>query len=85
MSEHLGLLLVCWSAGKPVYSGHYHQPHRVAGVVRYVGSPYQTSLSEAGQAKRLLVLDRQRGWACVEEVPLELGQCYFRPKSVQVS
>eukprot|EP00667_Euglena_gracilis_P002677 EG_transcript_2682 len=70
-------------AGKPVYSGHYHQPHRVAGVVRYVGSPYQTSLSEAGQAKLLLVLDRQRGWACVEEVPLELGQCYFRPKSVQ--
>jgi len=28
--------------GVPVYTGHYHKPHTVAGTsIRYVGSPYQ--------------------------------------------
>jgi len=48
--------------GCPSFSGHYHKPHVVAGSsVEYVGSPYQTSLAEAGQAKRLLLL-RAPGW-----------------------
>lgn len=42
----------------PIYTGHYHRPHTVDGTsVRYVGSPYQVSRSEAGQQKHLLVLD----------------------------
>jgi len=62
-----------------VYSGHYHKPHTVAEptargrLIRYAGSPYQTSMAEAGQRKALLVLDRERGWAVEDEVPLDLG------------
>ena len=41
--------------------------------IRYLGSPYQTSMAEAGQEKALLVLDRYSGWEVVEEVPLDLG------------
>ena len=26
----------------PIYTGHYHKPHTVAGTnIRYIGSPYQ--------------------------------------------
>jgi hypothetical protein len=38
--------------------------------VRYVGSPYQTCMAEAGEAKALLVLDSQAGWVVAEEVPI---------------
>ena len=51
--------------------------------VRYVGSPYQTSLSEAGQEKRLLVLNRRLRWACVEEILLATGRCHFRTQSAE--
>ena len=40
----------------PIYSGHFHKPHTMSrgrSSLRYVGSPYQTSLSEAGQDKFL--------------------------------
>lgn len=62
-----------------VYSGHYHKPHVVAEpmargrYIRYAGSPYQTSMAEAGQRKALLVLDRDAGWAVQEEIPLDIG------------
>ena len=62
-----------------VYSGHYHKPHVVAEPmargrhIRYAGSPYQTSMAEAGQRKALLVLDRTAGWALEEEIPLDVG------------
>ncbi len=36
--------------GWQVFSGHYHKRHSV-GAITYVGSPYQTSMSEAGQEK----------------------------------
>lgn len=70
---------------KPIYSGHFHKPHIVtapkaaSGVaVRYVGSPYQTSLSEAGQEKELLVVDSSQGWNVVESIQLEIGRKYHR-------
>ena len=62
-----------------VYSGHYHKPHLVpepaakGRSIRYVGSPYQLSMAEAGQEKALLVLDRTDGWSVAEEIPLDLG------------
>ena len=62
-----------------VYSGHYHKPHVIAEplakgrYIRYAGTPYQTSMAEAGQQKALLVLDRSRGWAVDEEIALDLG------------
>jgi hypothetical protein len=62
--------------GVPTYTGHYHKPHTVPGTaIRYVGSPYQVSRAEAGQAKALLVLDAR--WRAVEEVPLDLGPRHF--------
>jgi len=42
-----------------VYSGHYHKPHLIpertarGRSIRYVGSPYQTSMAEEGQQKVL--------------------------------
>jgi hypothetical protein len=36
-----------------VISGHYHKPQTTGNVV-YIGSPYQTSMSEAGQSKRFI-------------------------------
>ena len=36
-----------------VISGHYHKPQRMGKVI-YIGSPYQTSMSEAGQNKRFI-------------------------------
>ena len=35
----------------PVISGHYHKPQKMWNIVTYIGSPYQTSMSEAGQCK----------------------------------
>ena len=73
----------------PIYSGHFHKPHVVErpeaapGVsIRYVGSPYETTLAEAGQTKALLVLDANQGWECVEEIPLALGRKHWRAKSI---
>lgn len=45
----------------PIFSGHFHKPHAITACqgtvkIQYVGSPYQVSLSEAHQAKHLLVL-----------------------------
>ena len=35
-----------------IIAGHYHRPQQVARNVHYVGSPYQTVSSEAGEGKR---------------------------------
>lgn len=40
----------------PVYTGHYHKAQLHGDRVMYVGSPYQTTQSEVGQAKRLVLL-----------------------------
>jgi DNA repair exonuclease SbcCD nuclease subunit len=71
--------------GVPIYSGHFHKPHTVKqpkaapGVnIRYVGSPYETSLAEAGQEKSLLVLDSDQNWECMEEIPLIMGRKHWR-------
>jgi len=62
----------------PTYMGHYHKPHTVPGTnITYVGSPYQVSRSEAGQVKKLLVLDSSQGWGVVEKIPLDIGPRHF--------
>ena len=38
--------------------------------------------SEAGQQKRLLLLDRSQGWAVAEELPLDIGPRYFTAAAV---
>eukprot|EP00897_Mesotaenium_endlicherianum_P010219 jgi/Mesen1/9225/ME000591S08544 len=56
----------------PVYTGHYHRPHRVGTTsIEYIGSPYQVSMSEAGQAKHFLVLDAS--WQKVDEISIDVG------------
>ncbi len=74
----------------PIYSGHFHKPHTIVkpeaapGVsIRYVGSPYETTLSEAGQKKALLVLDSSHNWECIDESALSLGKKHWRVKSIE--
>lgn len=74
----------------PILSGHFHKPHTVAKNnvhLRYVGSPYQTSLSEADQAKFLYLLSSRREstdpqsrhvWKEEEHWPMSFGRKYFR-------
>ena len=72
---------------KPTYSGHFHKPHTVTSrknnvAIEYLGSPYETSLAEAHQAKALVVLDATEQWKCVERIPLSIGRKHFKPNSV---
>lgn len=71
-------------SGLPVYSGHYHLPQRVPGTdIVYIGSPYEVTAAEAGEAKRLLVLDAEQGWAVVEELGnLGLGPKHLSARSL---
>ena len=53
LSQH-GISSSYFPPSKLIYSGHFHKPHAMTGGasrLRYVGSPYQTSLSECGQQK----------------------------------
>jgi len=69
----------------PIYSGHFHKPHTVQSSgrsIEYLGSPYQVSLSEAQQQKALVLLDAEKGWSCVERIPIDIGRKHFRVVSV---
>ena len=73
---------------KPIYSGHYHKPHKVESKsknisIEYLGSPYQVSLSEAQQDKVFVVLDSSDGWRCIERIPLALGRKHFRVDNLE--
>jgi len=52
-----------WKVDTPVYSGHIHKPTRDfqlgdrSPAVTYIGSPYQVTLAEAGERKRMLLVD----------------------------
>ena len=59
----------------PVYTGHYHTP-QAHGNIRYLGSPYQLSLSEAEDKKSLLVLDTH--WHVAEQIPLDIGKRQYK-------
>jgi DNA repair exonuclease SbcCD nuclease subunit len=74
----------------PIYSGHFHKPHVVErpdaapGVsIRYVGSPYETTLAEANQVKALLVLSSNQNWKCVQEIPIQIGKRHWRCKNIE--
>jgi DNA repair exonuclease SbcCD nuclease subunit len=74
----------------PIYSGHFHKPHVLTkpeaapGVsIRYVGSPYETSLAEARQEKALLILDVSQNWKCVKEIPMNVGKKHWRCRGIQ--
>lgn len=66
-----GMDITAFPYNVPIYSGHFHKPHQVVHsgstsmkskakvVLNYIGSPYQTSLSEAHQDKYLTHLYMQ--------------------------
>ena len=75
MKADHGLMTSEIPEGVPAYTGHYHRPHSVDDRVVYVGSQYEVSRSEAGEQKRVLVLDREWGYSMdhAEEVPVDIG------------
>lgn len=70
-----GLSVNMFPEGIPVYTGHYHTP-QVHGNIRYLGSPYQLSLSEAEDQKSLLVLDEH--WHVSESIPIDIGRKQYK-------
>jgi len=89
-SQH-GISASAFPPERLVYSGHFHKPHEIvvgkkshpnSVSIRYVGSPYQTSLSEAGQTKSLLVVDSAKNWECIDEIAIDVGRKYHRVSSV---
>ena len=52
-----------------VVLGHIHQPQQVNERIYYVGSPFQQDWGEAGQKKRVLIVDTEDATAI--SVPLE--------------
>lgn len=59
-----------------VFLGHYHRAQAVTPNAIYVGSPWQTSASEAGEQKYLVVLDDRT----LEHThyPLDVGPRYWK-------
>ena len=99
MRSRDGLDISSFPPGLPIYSGHFHKPHTMTkgrSSLRYVGSPYQTSLSEAGQEKFLYTMAYTPAessffgsssaapvWKEQERWALDVGKKYF--KAVNVS
>ena len=58
----------------PIYTGHYHTPQVIRNI-RYLGSPYQLSLSEAEDKKGLVVLN---GYKLDHIIPIDYGPHQFK-------
>lgn len=67
-----GVSPTVFPSNTPVYSGHYHTP-QIHNNIRYLGSPYQLTLSEAEDKKAFLVVDTNN-WRVVEEIPVQVGR-----------
>lgn len=84
-SQH-GIEAENFPRGRSVYSGHFHKPHIISvtggSKIRYVGSPYQTSLAEAAQSKYLLLVNAQKGWVDTETIAIDVGPRYHKFTSV---
>ena len=70
-----GVQVSDFPADIPVYSGHYHTP-QVHGNIRYLGSPYQLTLSEAEDRKALVVLEPTGQVA--EQIPIDIGAHQYK-------
>lgn len=70
-----GVGVSCFPSNVPVYSGHYHTP-QTHGNIRYLGSPYQLTLSEAEDEKALIVLDEH--FAVKETIPIDIGKHQYK-------
>jgi DNA repair exonuclease SbcCD ATPase subunit/DNA repair exonuclease SbcCD nuclease subunit len=96
MQSREGIDIQLFPPNIPIFSGHFHKPHSVAfsqQSLRYVGSPYQTSLSEADQIKYLYevsLLDRDSNarahkWKETDRWPVQIGKRYFKIDYNQLS
>lgn len=70
-----GLQVSVFPNDKAIYTGHYHTP-QVHGNIRYLGSPYQLSLSEAEDNKSLIVIDKF--YNVSEMIPIDIGPKQFK-------
>lgn len=69
--------------GRLAYTGHFHKPHIIANHIVYLGSPYEISLAEAEQEKKLVVVDRRESWNIVDRIPMNgIGRKHFKPKDL---
>ena len=90
ITSRYGLSESIFPTNTHIYSGHFHKPQFSSSTssssssssIRYVGSPYQTSLSESGQVKSLLLVDSNKGWQCIDEIPIDVGPRYHRVSSL---
>ena len=69
-----GVTMTDFPVGIPVYSGHYHTPQQ-HGSIRYLGSPYQLTLSEAEDKKALVVIRHSR---VKELIPIDIGAHQYK-------
>lgn len=64
-----------------LFSGHYHKPQTLTGSnsskIVYVGSPYEVSLAECGEQKRLLFFNDTTNLEIFEEIPIAVGAKHF--------
>lgn len=51
-----------------VLLGHFHCPQKLGSNVFYIGAPYQTDRSEAGEKKRYIAWDVENKW---HDIPVE--------------
>lgn len=70
-----GLVQAVLPKDKPIYTGHYHTP-QVHHNIRYLGSPYQLSLSEAEDQKSLIIIDEQ--YQVKNQLPLDIGPKQYK-------
>lgn len=70
-----GVSVTDFPAGIPVYSGHYHTP-QIHGSIRYLGSPYQLTLSEAEDKKALVVLSSTHSVS--ELISIDIGARQYK-------
>lgn len=54
----------------PIYTGHYHTP-QTHDNIRYLGSPYQLTLSEAEDKKGLVLLNSEKTF--IGTIPISIG------------
>lgn len=70
-----GLQMTDLPTTMPIYTGHYHTP-QVIGNIRYLGSPFQLSLSEAEDKKSLVVLSQD--YQVDHLIPIDYGPHQFK-------
>lgn len=70
-----GLSLDMFPKDIPIYTGHYHTPQTYNNI-RYLGSPYQLTLSEAEDKKGLVLLSSEKTF--IGTIPISIGPKLYK-------